>query len=475
MRVVTILTIGLALLLCAISPQQARAEKATQEEMELVCQNWLSFMVHQKAEWAGETHPQIVGVDEIVEGDTLLARCFSISPQGFVVVPILKELPPIKAYSEEYGLDVNQRVGFPQLLREVLLHRIRLYAKTYGSLDAVQPPDSDVLLGREHRAEWSRFLKSQKEFKIDLTQGKIQPLTEVGPLLTTSWHQNDPYYNLCPIGYGGGHCKVGCVATAAAQIMKYWNWPPSGTGARFYLWDGDDSCNGPVGGGWLSADFSDPYDWQNMPDNCQSGCSQEQQDALAELCYEVGVAFEMDYGVCGSGTWTYLALTVFPTYFRYDSSIDRENRSDYSTADDWFSVIQAEIDSGRPMQYRISGHSIVCDGWRDTDGLNQYHINYGWGGSHTSWYTIDQIYGSSNPMVEYLIRNIIPAAIRGDANSDEVIDLGDVVYLINYLYRNGPAPNPLWTGDANCDGIVDLGDLVYLINYLYKGGPPPGC
>jgi hypothetical protein len=62
---------------------------------------------------------------------------------------------------------------------------------------------------------------------------------------------------------------------------------------------------------------------------------------------------------------------------------------------------------------------------------------------------------------------------RGDANADGVIDIGDVVYLVSYLYRNGPVPNPLEVGDCNCDGIVDVGDVVYLINYLFKGGPPP--
>lgn len=63
----------------------------------------------------------------------------------------------------------------------------------------------------------------------------------------------------------------------------------------------------------------------------------------------------------------------------------------------------------------------------------------------------------------------------GDANGDGVIDIEDVVYLINYLYRNGDSPNPVEAGDCNCDEIVDLGDVVYLINYLYRGGPPPGC
>lgn len=66
-------------------------------------------------------------------------------------------------------------------------------------------------------------------------------------------------------------------------------------------------------------------------------------------------------------------------------------------------------------------------------------------------------------------------ALYGDVNADGKVDIGDVVYLISYLYRNGPGPHPLWIGDCNCGGIVTLGDVVYLISYLYRGGPPPGC
>ena len=66
--------------------------------------------------------------------------------------------------------------------------------------------------------------------------------------------------------------------------------------------------------------------------------------------------------------------------------------------------------------------------------------------------------------------------IRGDANADGGIDIADVVYLLNYLFSDGPEPVPcLDAGDANCDGTVDIADVVYLINYLFNDGPPPGC
>ncbi len=63
--------------------------------------------------------------------------------------------------------------------------------------------------------------------------------------------------------------------------------------------------------------------------------------------------------------------------------------------------------------------------------------------------------------------------LRGDVNYDQRTDLSDAVYLINYLYKQGPVPLPFFAGDANSDGTVDLSDAIYLLNYLFKQGPPP--
>ena len=64
---------------------------------------------------------------------------------------------------------------------------------------------------------------------------------------------------------------------------------------------------------------------------------------------------------------------------------------------------------------------------------------------------------------------------RGDANADGMIDVADIIYLTNYLFLGGGAPEPLEAGDANCDEVIDIADVVYLINYLFTGGSPPGC
>jgi hypothetical protein len=76
--------------------------------------------------------------------------------------------------------------------------------------------------------------------------------------------------------------------------------------------------------------------------------------------------------------------------------------------------------------------------------------------------------------VEYCV-HISPWHYRGDVNNDGIVDVGDVVYLISFLYRGGPPPVPMSMGDVNCDGIANLGDVVFLIGYLYRGGPIPRC
>ena len=61
----------------------------------------------------------------------------------------------------------------------------------------------------------------------------------------------------------------------------------------------------------------------------------------------------------------------------------------------------------------------------------------------------------------------------GDVNNDCVINLGDLLMLVNYVYGGGNAPCPLLVADCDMDGAVDFTDIIYLANYLFNGGPPP--
>lgn len=84
--------------------------------------------------------------------------------------------------------------------------------------------------------------------------------------------------------------------------------------------------------------------------------------------------------------------------------------------------------------------------------------------------TVVQVLGGS----DFQFALEIGSYILGDANYDQDVNVGDVVYVVSYLFRSGPPPIPYFSGDASGDGIIDVGDVIHLVNYLFRDGPPPG-
>jgi hypothetical protein len=130
---------------------------------------------------------------------------------------------------------------------------------------------------------------------------------------------------------------------------------------------------------------------------------------------------------------------------------------------------------GESMCYEFNRHMIDGPSGPEKVGDAVYNSkffcnqNYGFAHYAEYWNMVTyNLYGDPA-----LVREGTGVLIRGDCNGDGMIDGGDVVYLINYLFQSGSAPYPLEAGDSNCDGSVDPGDVVYLINYLFRDGPPP--
>ncbi len=68
--------------------------------------------------------------------------------------------------------------------------------------------------------------------------------------------------------------------------------------------------------------------------------------------------------------------------------------------------------------------------------------------------------------------------IAGDLNIDGQTNLSDLIWLVNYVFKGGPPPDPeLWIGDVNADCKVNLADIIYYVNYIFKSGSQPkvGC
>ncbi len=215
-------------------------------------------------------------------------------------------------------------------------------------------------------------------FSATLQKGPVG--REVKPLLgDIEWNQDAPFNRLCPRDEAGNPMPVGCVATAAAQIMKFHGYPEKGIGSRSY----STSSLGIA----LSANFEEvTYDWADMLDSYNGTYTDTQADAVALLSYHVGVACRMDYVPYGSGATAKDIANALKRNFGYDDDMEYIDRTYFNEAD-WESMLRAELDEGRPILHFgegvEGGHAFVCDGY-DTFGL--FHYNWGWGGMSDGYY-----------------------------------------------------------------------------------------
>lgn len=223
--------------------------------------------------------------------------------------------------------------------------------------------------------------------------------TPIAPLLGgIEWSQNAPFNNLCP-KYDGKHNAVtGCVATAMAQIMRYWKYPssllegiPAYVSHRYNI--PIDSIPNGIG-----------YDWDNMPEKHFRDLTNNQAFAVATLMQHIGASVKMDYGP-ESAAFDKDIIPALTHYFGYDKDIIKMlDRTNFEW-EDWNKILQDELGKKRPMYYSGSTlferHAFVCDGM-DSDGY--YHINWGWGADN-GYFDITILSPGEN-FIRYNIRNI---------------------------------------------------------------------
>lgn len=292
--------------------------------------------------------------------------------KGFAPIAADDCIRPVLAYSPDGTFD-------PATMPEHVAGWINGYQQEIASVvEAGGTPSPKVA------QEWERWSK-----------GTVRSgTTWVDPLMTSHWAQNPIYNYYCPYDTVlWARSVVGCVATAMAQIMRYWQWPEVGYSSHSYEWSYY---------GTLSADFENTYyNWEHMPDSLSVACTNEEKDAVATLMYHAGVAVDMMYHPDGSSAYTAstgnldfpCAENAYKTYFRYNPMLQSRHKSAYSDTE-WDVLMRAELDAGRPVHYGAAepyihaGHSFVIDGY---DSLGMFHVNWGWGGPCNAWYLIDSL------------------------------------------------------------------------------------
>ena len=207
---------------------------------------------------------------------------FAVQPKGFVIVSADDRAKPILGYSTESN--------FTEALPDGLMTFFDNYKAGFSQMFA----NND-----------GRTSKAVADWECLAATGKLsvkQTNRSVAPLLASIWNQTDLYNNMAPEAPSsvyGGHCKSGCVANAMSQIMRYWEWPRSGTGSYGY------NANSYYGNyGWQEANFAEAvYRFELMPDFLDFASPQYEVDATALLEYHAGVSVDMGYGPNASGAY----------------------------------------------------------------------------------------------------------------------------------------------------------------------------
>ncbi len=396
---IKMLTTCLSLLILTSSVQ---AEMVTRDEALTVAKNWVTLIIHQEGDWGGSETAEVKEIQEFKRGERVIGYFCRVKPRGFIVISLRKELAPVKAYSAISELNPESEEGMADLIKAGIERVLNAIEKQLGPIELARTQDVQSVLEVNHRPTWEKLERDVKTFEAGLESGVIEMGYEPGTwLLTSNWHQGEPYNWDCPSDDGCDHCKVGCVALAGAQIMRYWNWPP---------------CKYP---------FTVWYDWPNMPDTLTTSSPQVQTNAVAKLCYEVGHAAATDYGCnestawCGDCPGCRDMVEVYEEHFYYSDGAYFDLRAGESSAD-WFDKIKNNLNNNRPLQYctatvdfpGIAGHSMVCDGWKTVGSSLYCHMNDG----SLAWLDMTDL-----PGAEGMIRGIKPDCSLGSSLSGSYV------------------------------------------------------
>lgn len=300
----------------------------------------------------------------------------------------------------------------------------------------------------------------------------------VEPLITTTWDQGQYYNALCPKDVNGpdGHAWAGCVATAMAQVVKFWGSPTQGRGTHGYK----------SNYGWLEVNFeASNFNYATMPNELTAGSTAAQVNAVATLMYQCGVACNMSYGPAESSSYNQDARAGLINFFRFSPDMSFVEK-EFFTDDAWNNLLRENLAANHPVIYSgqsgISGHTFICDGYKADD---YYHFNFGWGGFCDGWYLTSAVepggtaYNSSQSALVGIVPDNNGHVILGQMKGKSTFTVDEPLDFYNLTGHNAfegnnyinPCENTVVfvPADATKQIVVDVMDFEDQTVNIYNG------
>lgn len=439
-------SLDLVLLLCLlVAPASLSAAELTEQQVGAAVQTWVRYVT------ADADPNAVIEIMEPhqVEGKTV-AYIAHLRGGGFCLCGQDDLVLPVYLYNPQGAYDPDN----PNY--QYVLWEIATRTKNLTKASTEKAPELQKYQGAlSARASfWQQLMAGTAPIRLEGMESSPEEPVKMELNLTSQWNQNSPYNDLCPELNPGNdtHVPAGCVATAMAQIMYYWQWPNTGKGnesvdyTRRWTdnWMEEPLTTDPnipvnftgrlewtsIGGGrlrmngyWDGSIFEKAYEisndyfyrtalnnlYYNLPHlqttehSADFGATTYNWSILqdihtdppdvgdyeaAKLCYHAGIAVHMTYGAWGSGASLQSVVFAMPANFWYDPNCIYGNRN--------IATMTEEIQWLRPVELRGrkptgGGHAWVVYGYdMGTDPARQFLMNIGHepARSHV-WYSCD--------------------------------------------------------------------------------------
>lgn len=413
-----------------------------QQHHQFVDTNAALLVAQTKLRQMEKTTYSITTSHEIVNDQGLiLCRVFHLQPQGYIVVPAYRDLPPVLAYSF-----TSTFFGADNLLYELVKADITLRLHHFSEIQEPVKEENNML--------WDRLLNLDLSSLGDTNFCQWPELgtTLSGGWLETQWHQNSPFNDFCPIddSSSGERSVAGCPSVAMAQICNYHQ-----TTHNVQFNDSDDYYHSYAGNDYWIDDDYETYDFPSFPelntylDTLVSHYKNQTpltDDDKAALTFACGVAAEQVYHPNGSGTFG--VDQAYQAYQRF--AFDEIELLDEGDPD-VYERVQENIMDGFPVHLAVVnedwtvGHNLVIDGY---NSYGYYHLNFGWGGPYDGWYALPEELPFDITFLEGVIVDII------DENNDSDLH-GE-----GALYWSDIKPRSTVEGNFTIESVGDTGSEI---------------
>jgi hypothetical protein len=309
----------------------------------------------------------------------------NLRPSGFAIVPADDEVEPIIGFVGKGYFDPSSENPLGALVSRDLPARIA--AARHAEISPPSSAKNKAIPAAQKK--WARL----QLYADSITQMNTSSVFDirVSPLVESKWDQGAVCDNNCYNYYTPNNYRCGCVATAMAQLMRFYQYPATGVGTKsfvIYVNDVDQSASLRGGDG-----LGGPYIWSQMPLVLDCDANETQRQAVGAICYDTGVSVNTNYGLAISSASIVRARNSLTNTFGYANAV--YGYDDTGLTDGLTAMINPNLDAGCPVILGVDGtgegHAVLADGYGCNLATLYHHLNMGWSGQYDAWYNLPDI------------------------------------------------------------------------------------